>query len=97
MDQANTMSVGTLKLEGTKNWNVWKLQVKVTLKGLGLYDVIDGSEVKPEEAGEEYGKWLKRDSKAQSIIVSRLSENVMIHILACHTAEQMWKKLLNYI
>lgn len=95
MDQANTMSVGTLKLEGTKNWNVWKFQVKVTLKGLGLYDVIDGSEVKPEEAGEEYGKWLKRDSKAQSIIVSRLSENVMIHILACDTAEQMWKKLLS--
>lgn len=63
MEKLNTTSVESLKLEGTKNWNVWKFQLKLTLKDVGLFNVIDESTVKPEEV-EEQGKWLKRDAKA---------------------------------
>ncbi|KAK9687011.1 hypothetical protein QE152_g36763 [Popillia japonica] len=37
--------------------------------------------------------WLTKDAKAQSLIVTRLSEEVMLHILTCGSANGMWRKL----
>ncbi|KAK9681142.1 hypothetical protein QE152_g38533 [Popillia japonica] len=78
MDQVTT--TGVIKLEGAKNWNVWKFQVGVILRSLDLLDIVEGKIVKPE-AGQEKGTWLTKDAKAQSLIVTRLSEEVMLHIL----------------
>ncbi|KAK9728515.1 hypothetical protein QE152_g17907 [Popillia japonica] len=50
MDQVTT--TGVIKLEGAKNWNVWKFQVGVILRSLDLLDIVEGKIVKPE-AGQE--------------------------------------------
>lgn len=92
MDQlTNTTNVGAIKLEGAKNWNVWKFQVGVLMRGLGVFEIAEGA-VKPE-AGPERDEWLKKDSKAQSLIVTRLSETVMLHVLTCQSAAEIWRKL----
>lgn len=69
MDQLTiTTGAGVVKLEGAKNWNVWKFQVSVLMRGLGIFEIAEGTKVKPEEtAGQE--AWLKEDAKAQSLIV----------------------------
>ncbi|KAK9702958.1 hypothetical protein QE152_g29610 [Popillia japonica] len=90
MDQVTT--TGVIKLEGAKNWNVWKFQIGVILRSLDLLDIVEGKIVKPE-AGQEKGTWLTKDAKAQSLIVTRLSEEVMLHILTCGSANGMWSKL----
>ncbi|CAH2100507.1 unnamed protein product [Euphydryas editha] len=84
-------SPSVIKLEGQRNWSVWKFQVTVTLKGVDVFSVIDGTFVE-SETGDKTA-WVKKDVKAQSIIVSRLSEEAMIHVLTCETAAEMWKKL----
>lgn len=89
MDQQASGS--TIKLEGQRNWSLWKFQVTVLLRGLEVFSVVDGTEVK--RATNEV-EWNRKDAKAQSLIVTRLSENVMIHILTCETSAQMWNKLL---
>lgn len=52
--------------------------------------MVDGSEAKPTDKPEQ---WLKKDAKAQSLIVTRMSESAMIHILTCESVRDMWKKL----
>uniref|UniRef100_A0A1Y1LCN3 Endonuclease n=1 Tax=Photinus pyralis TaxID=7054 RepID=A0A1Y1LCN3_PHOPY len=87
-----TISVN--KLEGATNWNVWKFQLRVLLKGQGLFEVVDGTVQKPENV-EEKKKWIEKDAKAQSIIVNRLSESAMLHVITCESACEMWKQLLS--
>lgn len=81
-----------MKLEGAQNWNVWNFQVSVLLRDLGVYEIADGTKVKPE-AEADLRTWLKEDAKAQSLIVTRLSESVMLHVLTCTSAAEMWRKL----
>ncbi|XP_045779967.1 uncharacterized protein LOC123877346 isoform X3 [Maniola jurtina] len=88
MAMASTSNV--IKLEGQKNWNVWKFQVAVTLRGADVFLVVNGTEKSDEKNMTE---WAKKDVKAQTIIVSRLSEAAMVHVLTCETAAEMWQKL----
>lgn len=85
-----THAVSAIRLEGQKNWSSWKFQVSVTLKGAELFEVVNGTEVKTDANASD---WAKKDARAQSIIVSRLSEAVMVHVLTCETAKDMWTKL----
>lgn len=93
MDQlTSATTVGIVKLEGAKNWNVWKFQVGVLLRGLGVFEIAEATRVKPEEE-IDLRAWLKKDSKAPSLIVTRLSESIMLHVLTCTSAAEMWRKL----
>ncbi|KAH9642661.1 hypothetical protein HF086_011018 [Spodoptera exigua] len=74
------------------NWNIWKFQTIVLLRSQGLLEVTDGSSVKPEEPVEK-AAWEKKDAKAQSWLVTRMSESVMMHIITCTTSAEMWRKL----
>lgn len=93
MADDNSLKLQTyIKLEGTSNWNIWKFQTIVLLRSQGLLEVTDGSSVKPEEAVEK-AAWEKKDAKAQSWLVTRMSESVMMHIITCTTSAEIWRKL----
>lgn len=81
--------VTTLKLNG-ENWVPWKFQTAVILKGKGLYDIVTGEKVKPETESE---KWVKDDARAQEIIVTRIEQGPLTHLLTCETSKEMWTKL----
>lgn len=61
------------------------------MKSKGLFEIVTGAIPKPEEGRSE---WEKRDAKAQEIIVTRIEEKPLTHILACDTSAQMWDKLM---
>lgn len=81
-----------IKLEGSKNWNIWKFQTSVLLRGQGLYGIVNGTKVKPEEDAQVHN-WDTQDAKAQSLLVTRMSEEVMLHVISCNTSAAMWSKL----
>lgn len=64
----------------------------ILLRSHDLLEVVQGTKVKPELA-TEIPKWEKQDAKAQTWLVTRMSENAMMHIITCTTSTQMWKKL----
>lgn len=81
-----------IKLEGASNWNVWKFQSIILLRSHDLLEVVQGTKVKPEAEAEK-PRWEKLDAKAQTWLVTRMSESAMMHILTCTTSAQMWRKL----
>lgn len=90
----NNQHVSVLKLEGSKNWNVWKFQMKVLLRGQGWLEIVEGRCVKPENKAEQ-AIWESKDAKAQTLIVTRMTEDVILHIISCSTSAEMWRKLLS--
>lgn len=93
-----------IKLNG-KNYTIWKYQTSITLRHKRLFDYVDGTADPPEEPDEtatskeikKYEKELAvyecQDTAAQEIIVARLEENPVRHILSCKTAREIWSKL----
>lgn len=81
-----------IKLNET-NWNVWKFQTQLTLISKELFDVTSGSTVKPEAKADGYAAFIKKDAKAQEILVSRMEASSISHILSCTSAQEMWRKL----
>lgn len=81
-----------LKLNGD-NWVVWKFQTTVILKGRSLFDIVSGSKEKPTSGAEAIAAWEKEDAKAQTILVTRIEEGPLVHLLSCETSHEMWAKL----
>lgn len=81
-----------IKLEGSRNWNIWKFQTTVLLRGNGWLDIVEGRSVKPDVAAQQI-TWESKDAKAQTLLVTRMSEDVMLHVITCATAAEMWRKL----
>lgn len=85
-------NISMLKLEGASNWNIWKFQTTVLLRGQGWLDIVEGKSIKPEDPTEQTA-WENKDAKAQTLLVTRMTENAMLHIISCSTSSEMWKKL----
>ncbi|CAH2097113.1 unnamed protein product [Euphydryas editha] len=85
-------NVNVLKLEGSRNWNVWKFQTMVLLRGNGWLDIVEGKCVKPANATEKLA-WETNDAKAQTLLVTRMTEEVMLHVITCTSSSEMWRKL----
>ncbi|KAI8433502.1 hypothetical protein MSG28_015534 [Choristoneura fumiferana] len=64
------------------------------LRGQGLFKIVDGTVVKPEDE-KQRTLWEAQDAKAQTLLVTRMSEEVMLHIISCETSAEMWRKLLS--
>ncbi|XP_031332371.1 uncharacterized protein LOC116162795 [Photinus pyralis] len=90
MDQK--LNIPVLKLNN-ENWVIWKFQTTVMLKGQGLFEVVTGQLQKPTEGVDEISKWLRNDAKAQELIVTRIEQGPLTHLLSCETSKEMWSKL----
>lgn len=91
------METPVVKLTGN-NWATWKFHITVILKSKEVYEVVVGDLIKPDTDDANYAQLLKvftkKDVTAQEIIICRLDENVISHILSCESAFDIWKKLL---
>lgn len=68
-----------IKLEGSRNWNLWKFQIMVVLRGHGLLDIVEGRSLKPKNE-EEKAAWETKDAKAQMVLVTRIMEATYCHL-----------------
>lgn len=86
------------KLQSQSQWTMWKFQVKIILKSSDVYEVVSGEKSKPEDANAadyeaKLAAWKKEDMKAQRVIVTTISQKVMVHIVNCTTSCEMWNRL----
>lgn len=94
----NTPAVGFVGqqqlLEGVENWCTWSYKIKIILRAADLLSIVDGTVQPPSDGkAEEYEKWMNKDAKAQSILVTRISEKVLAQIVSCQTSKEIWNKL----
>ncbi|GJQ65386.1 hypothetical protein Trydic_g7496 [Trypoxylus dichotomus] len=91
------------KLEGDRNWPVWKLDVGLQLTVNKVMPVVKGNifvpKPLPEDAEREdkYEKEMKQytesDLLAQFIIGSSIKSEPKQHILTCKSSKEMWDML----
>ncbi|KAG5875031.1 hypothetical protein JTB14_008140 [Gonioctena quinquepunctata] len=48
---------------------------------------------KPTNGDTDIASWIKHDAKAQELLVTRMEEGPLTHILSCETSNEMWSKL----
>jgi hypothetical protein len=80
------------KLDG-KNYLLWKFQIRVILESHDLLGVVEGTEVKPQDA-RQLPAWLKKDAKARMFISTTMSHEQLQNVVTCASASAMWSRLL---
>ena len=80
------------KFDGN-NYKQWKFQMKCILRAKGVYNVADGTMVKPEQAGAHLNAWLKNDAIAMCILTSALELKQITIIENCESAKEILNKL----
>lgn len=57
-------------------------------------EIVTGKYSKPKKPEEKIKEWEEKDSLAQEIIVTRVEESVLTHLLSCTSSSEIWNKLL---
>lgn len=81
------------KLKDPSDFQLWKFKVNILFKAQGLYDVVRGDVKKPDKESSQLVDYLRKDARAQKIIVSTIDKIPVTHILTCESASEMYKKL----
>lgn len=85
-------SIKIERLQESSQWATWRFQVKISAIAGDYFDVITGDEERPTTA-EKLALWKKKDAKGQKLIGTSVGQTVMIHIINCKSAKEMWDKL----
>ena len=89
--------VTSVKRFNGSNYQAWKYRITQVLKAKGVFDVVDGSRTKPENAegvnGGRTKMWLQDDAKAAAIITAALEDEHVDCVLVCDTSKEVWDTL----
>ncbi|KAF2887412.1 hypothetical protein ILUMI_18761, partial [Ignelater luminosus] len=55
--------------------------------------IIQDTEPEEDEDHKIHKRWKKKDSHAQQIITTRMDEALLVHVMTCNKASEMWVKL----
>lgn len=82
------------KLKNYENFEIWKFQINIIFKANNLIDIINGkSLLRDIKEEDDKSKWYIKDAKAQKFIISSIEKTVLVHILNCTNAKEMYDKL----
>lgn len=84
---------GVKKLEGAKNFPLWKLSLENVLWAAGVQNVAFGKMARPASDADLQKQWDMDNRAAMGIILQTLDEKLTCYILTCTTSNEMWKKL----
>lgn len=76
------------KLTGAENYQLWKFQVTILLKASDAYDIVTREQPIPKTEN-----WARKDASAQKVIVMTIDKKIVVHIMNCETAKEMWDKI----
>lgn len=78
-----------------KNYQAWKFQITPVLMVNEIFDVVDGTRQRPDNANAAAMKaWVKDNARATAIIASAMEDEQVNSVLVCTTALEMWQKLM---
>ena len=79
------------------NYLSWKFSVKMYLIGKDLWDIVEGTDVLAEEAGEDdRRKFKKRDNLALASICLAVSTSLQIYVRNSKTGKEAWDNLASH-
>jgi gag-polypeptide of LTR copia-type/Zinc knuckle len=85
----DTMKV--FKFDGT-DYEIWSKAMGFYLDGAGLWEVVSGDDIRPEDP-EELEEWRLVNTKACNVIFSALTRDQQKNVVNCDLAAEMWKTL----
>jgi hypothetical protein len=89
----------TDKLEGVKNWQVWKYQMQVILEARVLWGYIDGTATSPalsessSSSSSAQTVFEKAQKKTKALLVTSINSDLGHLVTECQTPKQIWDKL----
>ena len=84
------------KLEGAKNWQIWKYQMTAILEARELYGHIDGTLTRPSASDSSSGataSFDKAQKKTKALIVTSIKSDLIYLITECQTPKEIWDTL----
>ena len=84
------------KLEGVKNWQIWKYQMTAILEARELYGHIDETLTCPTVSDSSSGAialFEKTQKKTKAVIVKSIKSDLIYLITECQTPKEIWDKL----
>ena len=94
MAQEDKLSID--KLEGAKNWKIWKYQMTAILKARELYGHIDGTLTRPtvsDSSSWAIASFEKAQKKTKALIITSIKSDLIDLITECQTPKEIWDKL----
>ena len=93
MAQKDKLSID--KLEGAKNWQIWKYQMTAILETRELYGHIYGTLTRPtvsDSSSEAIASFEKAQKKTKALVTSIKSDLIYL-ITECQISKDIWDKL----
>ncbi|KAF8411669.1 hypothetical protein HHK36_004227 [Tetracentron sinense] len=90
MEVPNGIVPEVLRTNNYENWKVW---MKSYLLGQGLWDIVDGTESKPEPTEAEFQTWRQKNGKALYAIQVSCVPHMFCGIKDTDSAEAAWNIL----
>lgn len=84
------------KLIEAKQWSLWKFQMRIILKSLDAFGIVNGESQRPAEIEANaiaVQSWDDRDIKAQRAFIQTIGQRPSMHLIKCKNSHEMWKKL----
>ena len=91
---AESRTVAVTPLNGS-NCTTWKIQCKMALLKEGLWNIVNGTEVAPEDTDAGYSKFVGRCDKALAIMVLSVDPTLLYLIGEPTDPKAVWVKLAN--
>ena len=94
MAQEDKLSID--KLEGAKNWQIWKYQMQAILEARELFGHIDGSLTRPETSEGSSAReaaFDKAQKKTKALLVTSINSDLIYLVTECQTPKEIWNKL----
>jgi hypothetical protein len=76
----------------------WQYQMKVALHSQGLWRIIEGKDIEPDEYDDPnaHEDWASRNCDVIQQIVMNLKGELMNMVVLCSTAKECWDSLINH-
>ena len=85
--------VASLENDGS-NFQTWKYRITTVLDIRGLWEIVDGTEKKPDPSKvAELEEWTAKDKEARAQITLTLKDEPLSGVLLATSAEEIWRKL----
>ena len=85
--------IGGIKKLNNQNYNSWSTCMMSYMQGQDLWEVVNGTEVRPLEAEDANGtlrKWKIKAGKAMFVLKTTIEEEMMEHIRDAKTPKEAW-------
>lgn len=76
------------KFDG-QTFQLWKFQIRAIFIAYNLLDIVNGTAVKLEAAGQQQTAWIQRNAKATVLMSAAMHPTQLEHLTTCDSTAEM--------